>query len=119
MFDEDRVSEAEKLYEDGKHRRYGLLFAVNGGAFAVAKLFAEGPKCRDGLGGLTIAELAYGMVLFTGVMAFDIWKFGMKMRKRTPGAARVFGTPGRVVLLAIGLLVAMGWLLVSRTSTSQ
>ena len=28
------VSESFKAYEDGKHRRYSLLFAVNGGAFA-------------------------------------------------------------------------------------
>jgi hypothetical protein len=27
-------------YEDGKHRRYILLFAVNGGAFAIANLFS-------------------------------------------------------------------------------
>ena len=32
--------EAFKLYEDGKHRRYQLLFAVNGGAFAIGRLFA-------------------------------------------------------------------------------
>ena len=30
-------------YEVGKHRRYSLLFAVNGGAFAVAKLLGQRP----------------------------------------------------------------------------
>jgi hypothetical protein len=30
-----------KAYEDGKHRRCNLLFAVNGGAFTVAKLLGE------------------------------------------------------------------------------
>jgi hypothetical protein len=29
--------EASELYENGKHRRYELLFAVNGGAFAIVK----------------------------------------------------------------------------------
>jgi hypothetical protein len=34
----DNQSDVNKAYEDGKHRRYGLLFAVNGGAFAIARL---------------------------------------------------------------------------------
>jgi len=25
-----------ELYENGKHRRYSLLFSINGGAFAIA-----------------------------------------------------------------------------------
>jgi hypothetical protein len=32
------LKEASELYENGKHRRYSLLFSVNGGAFAIAKL---------------------------------------------------------------------------------
>ena len=30
-------TEAFKIYEDGKHRRYSLLFAVNGGVLAILK----------------------------------------------------------------------------------
>jgi hypothetical protein len=33
-----------RAYEDGKHRRYELLFAVNGGAFAIAKLPLCSPR---------------------------------------------------------------------------
>jgi hypothetical protein len=33
--------EAFELYENRRHRRYELLFAVNGGAFAVVKLLGE------------------------------------------------------------------------------
>jgi hypothetical protein len=39
--EENQVPDSFKYYEDGKHRRYSLLFAVNGGAFAIAKVFAE------------------------------------------------------------------------------
>ena len=59
-----------KAYESGKHRRYNLLFAVNGGAFAVAKLLDE--KGTAGVGKLTVDNLAYGMIAFTIVMGFDI-----------------------------------------------
>lgn len=30
-----------RTYIDGKFKRYNILFAVNGGAFAVAKLFGK------------------------------------------------------------------------------
>ena len=39
--EENQVPDSSKYYEDRKHRRYRLLFAVNGGAFAIAKMFAE------------------------------------------------------------------------------
>ena len=35
------VKDALELYENGKHRRYSLLFSVNGGAFAIAKILAD------------------------------------------------------------------------------
>ena len=107
--------EAFKLYEDGKHRRYELLFAVNGGAFAIAKLIGEKqPK----LGSLRFGQLAAGMILFTIVMVFDIYTFGDKWHHLGKGIdARkyheLFATPGRVVLIAIGLLLCAGWTLAS------
>lgn len=102
------------LYEGGKHRRYSLLFAVNGGAFAVAKLLAGGEGEGEAvLGGLTLSHLALGMVLFSAVMVMDIYFFGMKMRDTLAreGAPSVFGTPGKIVLLLLGLLLVAGWLL--------
>jgi len=39
--EENQAPDSLKYYEDRKHRRYSLLFAVNGGAFAIAKMFAE------------------------------------------------------------------------------
>ncbi len=99
------------LYEDGKHRRYSLLFAVNGGAFAVAKLLvgSEG-KPATVLGHLTLPELCWGMILFTVIMVTDIYAFGDKMKKHF--SHELFGPIGKLVLILIGLLICSGWFLV-------
>src|SRR5262245_58477150 len=70
----------EKTYEDGKHRRYNLLFAVNGGAFAIAKLLVG--TAKEGgvvVGELRLCHLAYGMAAFTTAMVVDIDAFGLRM----------------------------------------
>ena len=105
------TKEAFELYEDGKHRRYGLLFSVNGGAFAVAKLLTGEPgKPGIVLGDLSLSQLSLGMVLFTAVMIWDIFVFGLKMRENyLPGA---FETQGKIVLLLLGVLLCLGWFLV-------
>ena len=109
MTDKMTIVDGFKLYEDGKHRRYELLFAVNGGALAIAKLFAD-EKVAAFLGNLTINQLAIGMILFTIVMVMDIFMFGEKMRVTyLPGA---FGWQGKAVLILIGLLICIGWFLV-------
>ncbi|HUR52985.1 MAG TPA: hypothetical protein VMZ71_02555, partial [Gemmataceae bacterium] len=103
-----------KAYEDGKHRRYSLLFAVNGGAFTVAKLPDE--KGTAGIGKMTMGQLALGMIVFTGVMTFDILAFGLKMRKLEPDQRKrsigegLFALPGQIVLVVVGLLISIGWL---------
>lgn len=109
----DKLFEA---YENGKHRRYNLLFAVNGGAFAVAKLLGE----KGAVGLLTPLALALGMIAFTAIMTFDIAVFGWKMRekeqpdktKRKPREG-MFALPGWIVLGAIWLLLTAGWVLVA------
>ena len=116
MSEEKKVPESFKAYEDGKHRRYSLLFAVNGGAFAVAKLFSDAkifsdPKTANVLGSLTLRQLSLGMILFTIVMVVDIFMFGEKMRtKYLPDA---FGWQGKAVLLLLGVLICAGWFLVA------
>jgi hypothetical protein len=105
------VPSSFKAYEDGKQRRYQLLFAVNGGAFAVAKLFL-GQGAPYVLGNLTLRQLSIGMFLFTAVMTADIYMFGENMRKKyLPDA---FGPQGKIVLILMGGLIALGWLLVAR-----
>ena len=105
------TKEAFELYENGKHRRYNLLFSVNGGAFAIAKLLTGEPgNAGVVLGKLTLSELSIGMALFTVVMIADIYAFGDKMRKNhLPGA---FALVGKIVLLLLGVLVCAAWLLV-------
>ena len=52
------IKDAYTLYEEGKKRRYGLLFAVNGGAFAIAQLLTNSENKEQVLGNLTLAHLA-------------------------------------------------------------
>ena len=96
---EDKLSRKDALefYENGKHRRYTLLFSVNGGAFAVAQLIKEGSS----IGGLSHPVLSIGMVLFTVIMVKDIFEFGEKSKKE-PNSTDVFGEVGKRVLLLIG-----------------
>src|SRR5215475_9143269 len=111
MIDDKKAPESFKTYEDGKHRRYQLLFTVNGGAFAVAKLFADKDASRV-LGGLTLRQLSIGMVLFTVVMTVDIYMFGEKMRKKY--LPEDFNWQGKTVLILIGIIICGGWLLVGQ-----
>jgi purine-cytosine permease-like protein len=109
MNDEKKVPESFKTYEEGKHRRYTLLFAVNGGAFALAKFIAD--KATGSVGGLKLSYLCYGMSLFTIVMTMDIFMFGQKMRRiYLPDS---FGWQGKIVLMLIGVLICAGWILVA------
>lgn len=103
--------EAHDLYENGKHRRYSLLFSVNGGAFAIAKLLTGDPR-HPGvvLGHLTLAEVAFGMAALTAVMAADIYAFGQKTE--SDQKINVFGPQGKLVLILLAALLCTGWLLV-------
>ena len=114
----DRIA-AMNSYIDGKMKRYNLLWSVNGGAFAVARLLplAREPAATAGanagavVGGLSLHALAIGASIFTIVMCVDIWMFGQMMRAEYFGGTMVFGTPGRLVLVLIGSLIVAGWLL--------
>ena len=99
--------DAFALYEEGKHRRYGLLFSVNGGAFAVANLLKGEPG--KAVGDLSLPQLAVGMILFTALMTYDIYAFGRKMRANY--LPDVFGREGKFVLILLGFLLCLGWFL--------
>ena len=109
-----------ELYETGKHRRYTLWFAVNGGAFTVARLLVDSSQTPGVvLGGLTLRALSLGMILFTLVLVADIFAFGVRMAGSLAhhDEPKVFGPPGRVVLIVLGLLLCAGWLLVGFVRT--
>lgn len=109
-----------EAYESGKHRRYTLLFAGNGGAFAVVELLTTS-KRATGTEALTVEEIACGMLLFTLIMCLDILAFGRKMRKAWRDSLRdkssismldgLFALPGWLVLGALWLLISLGWML--------
>jgi ketosteroid isomerase-like protein len=104
----DRITE-DQLYEDGKHRRYSLMFAVNGGAFAVARLLTgSGETPALVVGSLRLEQLAVGMALFTTIMAIDIDAFGRRMKEKDRDLYKGIGV---FVLLAIGSLTVAGWML--------
>ena len=108
------LNEAFELYETGKHRRYGLLFAVNGGAFAIANLLTgEAGKPGIVLGNLTLQELSIGLAIFTAFMVWDIYVFGDNMRKTY--LPKAFQWQGKAVLVVLGALQFTGWLLVGAT----
>lgn len=102
-------------YEDGKHRRYNLLFTVNGGAFAIAKILS-GSEDGHVLGSLSLYQLAIGMILFTAIMVADIFQFGYNLRSTVPKdpaepTTELFGRRGQIVLVLIGALICSGWAL--------
>jgi hypothetical protein len=102
-----------KFYEDGKGRRYALLFAVNGGVLAIAA--ALSPTGKNLVAGLSTQMMAYGMAVFTVIFSIDIWWFGNSMRKAAghsgkPLTEGLFNVRGRLVLAAICVLIAGGWL---------
>jgi hypothetical protein len=124
-------------YENGKHRRYELLFAVNGGAFALVKLLPIIAKASPDpakvneiltdpkmpfLGQLSVNHVALGMIAFTVIMFIDIAAFGRAIRKWhyriypekqkwRPGE-NIFSLIGFFVLFALCTLICSGWYLV-------
>jgi hypothetical protein len=127
------VLQVLNTYNDGKMRRYSLLFTVNGGAFAIAKLLGE-QKGGKVLGELGLKAVAIGAVIFTCLMWLDIFSFGQMMRTRFSGGKEsrevgimeqmrrfwrgakgdqdeplVFGAQGKFVLGALCTLLILGW----------
>lgn len=100
-----------RTYIDGKMRRYGLLFAVNGGALAIAKLTADDNTAKL-LGRLSVRHLALGAIIFSIVMVVDIWLFGQMMRKKFLGEL-AFSKLGKTILLMLGALLVVSRLLVA------
>lgn len=103
-----------RTYIDGKMRRFSLLFAVNGGAFAIAKLMTG--TNQDGgaalLGSLKLWHLALGSIVFTVLIVVDIYLWAQRMKKEFLGEL-AFGIPGKTILLLLGVLIISAWTLVA------
>ena len=101
------------LYESGKGRRYGLLFSVNGGAFAILSFLIKDARndtlTRCSMVAVAVA-VAIGMVLFTWIMWRDINEFGTKMGElaRARGE-KLYEKTGTFVLGALALLLTFAW----------
>lgn len=95
-----------EIYETGKNRRYNLLFAVNGGAFAVLSFLVTEAPIKHG--NLVIIWIGLAMVTFSAVMGYDIYKFGFYMRHLS-GNLKLFGRAGQRVLKLIVSLLIVAW----------
>ena len=102
--------EGLNIYVTGEMKRYYLLFAVNGGAFAIAKLLGE-PQAGAAVGGLSLTALASGCIVFTALMWRDIYAFGELMRLQFFGGKDVFQEGGKLILACLCVLLILGWLL--------
>lgn len=111
---EPEVLSGLATYIDGKMKRYSLMFAVNGGAFAVAKLMTEADKAGNTilLGNLRLWHLALGAILFTVLLVIDIYLWGQMMKKKFLGDL-AFNVPGKVILIFLGVLLVSAWILVA------
>lgn len=99
--------DALRTYLDGKMQRYRLLFAVNGGAFAIAKV---GQGDHVDLGNLDLEKLAIGAIAFTVVMTVDIWLWGQQMKETyLSKEAQAFSFAGKTILLLLAALQILAW----------
>jgi hypothetical protein len=101
-------------YIDGKMKRYSLLFSVNGGAFAIAKLMSGPDKAANAilLGRLRLWHLALGSILFTLLMVIDIYIWGHMMKTKFLSDL-AFNAPGKCILGVLGALIIIAWVLVA------
>jgi hypothetical protein len=107
------ANDRSKAYEDGKHRRYDLLFKVNGGAFAIVSLVGKSFTFTTDdriLHQLHLWHVSAGMAALTTVLTADIFAFGIKMHCKDKD---LFTWAGKLVLFLIGLLLTTAWVLVS------
>jgi len=79
MAGDTQTLQALNTYIDGKIKRYNLMFAVNGGIFALAKLISV-PAESNPLGRLKLIHLSIGAIT----------KNSWKRKTCFPGGARLF-----------------------------
>lgn len=103
--------DAMELYENGKQRRYGLLFSVNGGAFAILTFLVRDVQgvARGGRF-LIVWSVSLGLAAITVVLAYDIFRFGVAMRELFAEQhlrPEPFEKPGKAVVALLAILLAI------------
>jgi hypothetical protein len=112
---EKRDWDAYNTCQDGKMKRYTLLFSINGGAYAIVTWTAEHVAAAQEVARAasltTIAiVVAIAASLFTALMFVDVWVFGRMMRKVATGDGLVyFGRHGQAVLASIVFTLLGAW----------
>lgn len=113
MSGEKKAWDVYGTYQEGKMKRYGLLFSVNGGAYAVVTWKAEHPDNPLGASAsLTNIAVVVALTasLLSALMFVDIWLFGRMMRQQAPKDELVyFGPHGKAVLTSIVLVLGAAW----------
>lgn len=102
------LNEIYSLYESGKSRRYGLLFSVNGGGFAIASWLIKDIKPSDTLLKWEQIGIAVGMIVFTAIMYIDVRAFGKNFRN-LGSPLNLFDTVGERVLAGLTALLILAW----------
>jgi hypothetical protein len=118
----------EELYENGKGRRYSLLFAVNGGAYTLAVFLLSLTQTigRVPVDSVLLFILAVATMLFSWIMCDDVYEFGIKVQKldlavrKEPDPLKVllFGEKGQQVLKSFRWLLTLAWLIAAAVSIS-
>lgn len=99
-----------ETYESGKSRRYNLLFAVNGGTFAIVSFLLAEVGSSTPFIEVFIPVMCLAFIWFSVCMTEDIKKFGCTMRKldnREEG--KVFGNEGQSLLCQIKFILVLAW----------
>jgi hypothetical protein len=89
--------DAYSAYENGKQRRYQLLFSVNGGVLAINAIAPQAWRT---------VLLGAMMIAFTMVMTADIKAFGERFHMTYND---MFGRKGQKVLANIRLILCVSW----------
>ena len=97
-----------QIYNDGKFKRLYLMFAINGGAFAIVQLLHKNNTAL--FGKLTLFHLALGAIIFTILMIVDVWRWSAMMQREFLGEL-AFSCPGKIILVLLGVLIISAWIL--------
>jgi hypothetical protein len=112
---DDRSWNGFGVYQDGKSRRFSLLFTVNGGAFALVGFLAgDQPRVAFGVFSLwAFVVIPLALVLFTRAMRDDFFVFGEAMRQvwrdAGLGCPEIFSEKEQRIVRYVTALICASW----------